>query len=288
MNDNNHIPMTACRFAIERLLAYLEEPYPQRVDLNEVINHMRDCPFCESGLEYLVRALATDAEDLLTCGACQALLPEYLQAEMAGQAQDEAWREAWRPVTFHLETCPYCAAVYASFFDLVALAQGERGAEPPHYPEPDLSFLALDPEDARRALNLTWQLNELGHVIIQLAEGAIRALKQPPPQAAYAAVKSGPERTLGQFTLGEALEDLAVILKIEKSRDDAAYCIVIITVDIPSKGGWPNLAGSRVVLRYGEEKLGAQWTDAFGTAVFEDVQRANLERLTFEIVPTAE
>ncbi|HDQ74104.1 MAG TPA: hypothetical protein ENN19_18720 [Chloroflexi bacterium] len=288
MNDDNHTQTTECRLTIERLLVYLDEPDPQRVDLNEVINHMRACPFCESGLEYLIRALATDTEDLLTCGACQALLPEYLQAEMAGRAQDEAWREAWSPVTFHLETCPYCAAVYASLFDLVALAQGERGAEPPSYPEPDLPFLELEPEEARRAFDLTWKLNELGHVIIQLAEGAARALERVSSQPAYAAVKSGAERALGQFTLEEAVEDLAVILEIEKSRDDAAYCIVIVTVDIPSKGGWPNLAGSKVILRYGEEELGTQWTDAFGTAVFEDVQRADLERLTFEIVPSAE
>lgn len=266
-------------------MEYLEEPGRRHDALDSAMAHMQRCPYCESSIEYLIRALTTDEEDRLTCSECQASLPAYLQAELEGRADDAGWE----PITRHLETCPYCAAVYASLSDLVALAYGERGEAPADYPEPDLSFLRTGATAERDGGDLWWQLDELGHLFIRLAEGAVRALEQPTPRPSYAGVKSAEaRRTLGQFSLEEPVEDLAITLKVEESRDDPERCMVIITVDIPSQGGWPNLSGTRVTLKRGEKELATQWTDAFGTVVFDDVQRADLTRLTFEIAPQRE
>lgn len=285
MNSNDCTQSAECRLAVEHLLDYLEEPGQRRDALDSAIAHMQNCPYCESSIEYLIRALTTDEEDRLTCSECQASLPAYLQAELEGRAHDEDWE----PIVGHLEICPYCAAVYASLSDLVALAYGERGEPPTHYPEPDLSFLRTESTAEREEDDLTWRLDDLGHLLIQLAEGTIRALEQPAPRPAYAGVKSAEaRRTLGQFSLEEAVEDLALTLKVEESRDKAERCTVIITVDIPSQGGWPNLAGTRVTLKRGEKELATRWTDAFGTAVFESVQKADLAHLTFEIAPQRE
>jgi hypothetical protein len=66
-------------------------------------------------------------------------------------------------------------------------------------------------------------------------------------------------------------------------RQDASFVTVTVEADVPSRDGWPNLAGTRVrLLRRGEE-FDAQETDAFGRAVFERVPAEALAELVIEI-----
>jgi hypothetical protein len=66
-------------------------------------------------------------------------------------------------------------------------------------------------------------------------------------------------------------------------RGDPTRCTVIVKVNIPSRGGWPNLAGTEVMLKRGELELDTQTTDAYGEAVFERIATDDLAHLIFEI-----
>jgi glutaredoxin len=270
----------ACRVASEQLSAYLEDPAHRRAEADAAIAHMRECPYCKGGLEQLTQALVIDEEDRLTCQECLNLLPGYFQAEPAGQAGEAAWRS----VAFHIKTCPHCSEAYATLSDLSALAFGERGKEPPAYPAPDLSFLRP------KLPEIPWHLDELGRLIIELSAEVVRAFQPPFYQPAFATtgLKSGQSRgTLCQLSLKEAIKDkdMEVSITAEEMKKNTTLCAIIVEVNIPSRGGWPHLAGTEVIIRRGEMQLSTQLTDAFGKAIFKDIATGDLARLTFEIKP---
>ena len=121
--------------ALTRLSAYIADPRIEGADLDVALIHVRDCLDCRQRIGYLVRALNT-AADKLNCPACQQRLPEYVSAAAAEQSSRK-----WRTVALHLALCPSCAAAYADLADMLELAHGRRGVEPPIYPRPDVSFL---------------------------------------------------------------------------------------------------------------------------------------------------
>jgi hypothetical protein len=226
-------------------------------------------------MEHFYQAWATDEEDRLTCQECQDLLPDYVQAETEGQSD----APEWRPLALHLAMCPYCSDEHAALADLLALAWGEAGVEPPGYPAPDLSFLRAERQEG----NKHWRLDELGRLIIEFSAELLRALQPPTLQPAYAMTKAQSPRTLCQFSL--KTQDLEVVIAAEEQRDDPAHCTVSVEVNIPSRGGWPQLAGTEVILKHDELQLRTQRTDAFGKALFEGIVSDDLARLSFEITP---
>jgi len=274
---------TDCRAAIEHLLAYWENPDLHRAEAEAAFSHIGKCAHCERRMRYLMRALATDEEDLMTCQECQDLLPEYLQAEGAGRAHEAQWHL----VVFHLETCPHCSAEYATLSELLELAHGEQGVEPPRYPVPDLSFLGRAKGRPPQPVSIPWRLTELGHLVIEFSAEVLRAFQMPAYQPAYAVagLKSKSPKALCQISLKEAVEDTEVTITVEEMRADPARCTVTVRVDIPSRGGWPNLAGTEVTLKRGELELNTQTTDAHGEAVFEGIATDDLPHLVFEVVP---
>jgi hypothetical protein len=169
--------------AVEQLLAHLENPDLHRAEGDAVLSHMEKCPHCEDRMRLLVRALTSGEQDTLTCQACEDLLPEYLQAEDEGQAHEARWR----PVAFHLETCPHCSTEYATLSELLELAYAERGEEPPRYPVPDLSFLRHERDKPVQPVSIPWRLDELGRVVIEFSADLLRAVQSPAYQPAYAA-----------------------------------------------------------------------------------------------------
>ena len=156
--------MAECRKAMEQLWAYLENPDLYRAEAETAIRHVSLCPHCGRKMEHFIRALTIDEEDRLTCQECQALLPDYLQAERDGQAGGARWR----PVVLHLEVCPHCSEEYATLSELLELAHGERGEEPPDYPVPDLSFLRQEKGRRLQSTGIPWHLDELGRLIIEI------------------------------------------------------------------------------------------------------------------------
>lgn len=130
---------TGCREAIEAFEEFLGAPEEHRAEIAGALDHFSACPACRERAGHLVRLLAAGNadEDVLTCEACQEILPGFLAAESLGECSGAECACVRR----HLETCPHCAAVHASLAGLLSLAHGDRGAEPPGYPGLDLSFL---------------------------------------------------------------------------------------------------------------------------------------------------
>jgi hypothetical protein len=229
-------------------------------------------------MEHFFRALNTDREDRLTCQECQDLLPDYIQAATEGRADEGQWGA----LAFHLEICPHCSSEYTALVELMELAWEERGVEPPLYPAPNLSFLRPEPDKK------PWRLDDLGRLIVEFSAELLRTLQPPPSQLAYAknALKSSrSSRTLCQFALKEAIQDLDVTITAKELPENPTHCTVIIEVNIPSKGGWPHLAGTEVTFKHQGKVLETQRTDAFGQAILEGIATDDLTRLVFEIAP---
>ena len=152
---------TDCRTAIAQLEAFLETPRARPVEIADALNHIRECPACQRRMGHLVRLVEGEMldEDLLTCQACEDLLPGYLTAEGLGAGGAAEWTDVRR----HLAACPHCTAVYASLADLAALAYGNRGLEPPRTPEPNLSFLRTRETSDREEATAPEQAAPGGH-----------------------------------------------------------------------------------------------------------------------------
>jgi len=92
----------------------------------------------------LVRAVYGLPDDRLTCRACRALLPDYLDAEMRGERLDARTAAVRR----HLLLCQECSEIYALLLELAIVeARNELPDVEPPAP-PDLGFLDMEGGDA--------------------------------------------------------------------------------------------------------------------------------------------
>lgn len=271
-----------CRAAVEDLVLLMDKPDFDPDRLERAMAHVEQCPHCTSRVGHLLQALATRQEDTLTCQECQELLPGYLRAKEE-KMDAQPW---WRQVAVHLSACPSCQADYRALAELAAFATGEQGAEPPAYPVPDLSFLKAEPHPTARRPGVRWWPDELGRLVVQLSDELLEAVQFRPLRAASTGLKAGPAAgALFELSLPAAAAGLAVTITGEGEPGEPDRCTLLVSVEVPGRGGWPHLAGSQVILCRRGQELDRQWTDAFGQAVFEGVEIAQLDTLTLEITP---
>jgi hypothetical protein len=242
-------------------------------------------------MKEFARAILSKQGEKLTCSECKAQLAEYVETQVMGSEPGEDLAG----IGLHLQVCPHCAQEYRELLVLVTSAYTEKLPQPAHQPKFDFAFLVSSPIETletQPAKPFRW--DEPGRLIIEFSAGLLRGLQPPALQPAYAGVKSEkPRRTLCQLVVKEAAADpstgsgqaLEVTITAEEIRDDPTRCTVVVEVNIPSRGGWPNLAGTQVTLKHGEQALETQATDAFGKAVFEGISVDDLAHLTFEIAP---
>ena len=270
--------LMACRSATEQLSAYFSKTEINQAALEAAMDHLAQCPDCAARVGHLVKALQIDEEDRLTCQECEDALPTYLQAESAGNVPGPRWQA----ITLHLKTCPHCSDAYATLSELTAFAFGEKGSEPPRYPAPNLPFMTQDHQQP-------WRLDDLGRLIIQFSADLIASWQPSAPTTAATGLRSEQStQMLGQYSLKTSDVDFEVTLTAETEPNAPTQCKIITEVNIPSRGGWPNLADTEVVLKRNAEELSRQMTDAFGKAIFTDVAVDDLPALVFEIVPDEE
>ncbi|MCK6623699.1 MAG: hypothetical protein DPW09_02065 [Anaerolineae bacterium] len=184
----------------------------------------------------------------------------------------------------HLERCPHCQAELARLADFLA---EDASLAAPAAPGEETSW--------QQGEGFRWrQLKETGQLVIQIVGEALdkasRYVSQGPPrladQLAYGGLRSeDPARSLGQLALTKEVEDLEVIITAETMRRQADQCAITVHVNIPSRGGWPNLAGTAVTLKRDEVKLTTHTTNAHGQTVFEGIPTAEFAHLSFEIIP---
>ena len=215
------------------------------------------------------------------CRACQDLLSAYVDAELNGS--DAA--SAFPTVHEHLAGCTTCGPIYAELKALLALEQSEELVMPPVAATFDFSYLpqpATMPESEPQPSGQPWRLDALGRLIIQFSADLLRTLQGPALQPSY--LKGDASRPL-TYALTGALDDLDVRINAEPARNDPSGYDVEVEVDLPSRGGWPNLAGSVVTLFVDEGEFDRQETDAFGKTLFEGVPADALPGVAIVVEP---
>lgn len=232
-----------------------------------------------SGMKAILETVFDEATATSACPDCQADLAAFVEAELAGQPASSLYPA----VAGHLATCADCAAERRDLASLLELDRQGRFEQPPRPAAFDFGYLPPRPvaAPAQPAVR-PWRLEGLGRLVIQLSADLLRSLQGPGLQPAM--LKGGPPAVF-ELELAEGLEDLRVNIRAEPQPRQPERVDLAVSVDIPSRGGWPNLAGSTVMLRRGDDVLDEQETDAFGKVVFEDVAVDDLPALAFEIAP---
>lgn len=230
------------------------------------------------------------------CHPNQADIVAYVEVEL-----EHGHAAAHNPVLQRqIATCASCHTLYTELKALLQLERTEQLVEPPSATF-DLTFLqekanaqaqvrnqtalAAPPTAARRQVDsLRWRVNELGHLLVALSAEFLETL-QPAPKAAYL---KAPVRNLFTVTsppLGTDLgADLTVTLAVNTPRRQPEACIVNVTADIPSRGGWPNLGGITVKLALDDVTIATGTTDAFGKVAFAGIARTDLSRLQITVI----
>jgi hypothetical protein len=274
-----------CRSALDQLLTYIKNPELHHGEADAAMRHIQTCPHCRQRAGYLMHGIEAGEADRLTCAECEERMPGYITAMAAGQAGEALWHT----VALHVQTCPRCAATYADLTDMLAIGNHERGVEPPSYPAPRMPFARAKrspPRPARRTVfaqvgrsapALPWRLDQLGRLVVELSADLVSALRVAPAAPAFA--KASAQPVLIQLALADAVEDLEVTIVVRQARGAPDSCSITVQVHIPSRGGWPSMAGSEVSLHRGADELAIEVTDAFGNAVFEDVPADDFSQL---------
>ncbi len=233
-----------------------------------------------SHAQSIFRALfEDDALPTADCRACQDQLSAYIDAELAGH--DAAG--AFPIIHAHLAGCATCQLARDELSVLLTLEQSGEFATPPLTATFDFSHLPGRPAVAASKSQPTgqpWSLDALGRLIIEFSAELLRGLQGPPLQASY--LKGNASQSL-TYALTGAVDDLDVRISAEPARNDPDRYDVEVEVEIPSRGGWPNLAGSVVALFVETEKFDRQETDAFGKTLFEGVPADTLPGMTIVI-----
>lgn len=230
-------------------------------ELPAALAHIATCANCRSRLGHLVRALASSDEDQLRCEECEAELPAFLAARDLGRHSEPVWAA----VTLHLATCPSCAVALA---ELAAMLP-DTSLLPQPTPALRLDFL-------RTATKQPWRLDDLGQVLIDL----VRALQ---PSGLTPGLKHGEEQAIvAEVSIDDAVPDLTIQIAVEGRRDSDTR-MLLVTVDVPSRGGWPNLGGSEVTLLRDGVVTDRQLTDMFGTVVFTGLSTHEFERYNLAV-----
>lgn len=222
----------------------------------------------------LLQSTPTEAD----CDRCLAELTAYVTVQLEGGS----YQAQFPTVAQHLDGCVVCAEAYARVYEVELAERNGRLPQPAHIPQPDLSFLAP-------AANLWTVLQTALHItqtrITLQLDGILAALLAPQPILALTrAVESG---RFGQQLLALTPDQtpetaLPFSLAVYADKENPEMCLVEITVDTPGLS-WPDLGGSQVSVNYAKVIL-QEMTDDWGTAVFPDIPRVELENLRFEII----
>ncbi|MEZ4866943.1 MAG: hypothetical protein R3C14_36815 [Caldilineaceae bacterium] len=226
-------------------------------------------------------------EDEPPCHINQSDIAAYVEAELNGLNA----RALYPELQLQLHSCPSCRTVYTELRDLFTLEYSGTWAEPPLAPTFDLSFLPA--VSAPRAViahpkgveqpewaTIRWVLNEVGQMVVALSAEFIATLQLPQP-----VYLKGAARDLFEVRSPALAEDLVVTLAAREMRRNPEQCVLTVTAEIPSRGGWPALAGTAVTLSIGATTVAMRQTDAFGKAVFEGIARTDLGDLRLTVAP---
>ena len=176
------------------------------------------------------------------------------------------------------------AVAYGRLYDLLHADETNTLPVPATIPEPDLSFLNAQPSLADL---LQTAVSQIGQQLTLRLTASLTALLAPPPAATP--LRSGTEGRYGEKLLELSPSQLppdvspfTLAAFADSQQPDA--CLIEINVEPPGRS-WPDLADQAVTLTTASQTLHAQ-TDEWGTAVFQNVPRADLPTLQINITLT--
>lgn len=208
----------------------------------------------------------------------------YLEAEVAGQDAARLYPQ----IALALAASSAWQQAYEALKAFLAWeAQGPL-AQPPRPPCFDFSYLPAPVAAPAAPLlpDLSWYWAQLGYLVVELSDAVARALQPAQPQLAHSFTRAAQgEANAYHFTLENQLADLNLRLTIEREQPVGDQCQVIVEAEIPSRGGWPNLADTIVNLKQADTVVQSHLTDAFGRAVFSAVAISQLPMLQVEVIP---
>ena len=230
----------------------------------------------------LLQSMPTEAD----CDRCLAEMTAYVTVQLEGGD----YQVEFPFVAQHLDGCVACAEAYARVYEVELaerngyfdLDQYRRLPQSAHIPQPDLSFLA-PAADLWGALQSALHITQT-RITLQL-DAILTALLAPQPSLALTrAAESG---RFGQQLLALTPDQtpetaLPFSLAVYADKENPEMCLVEITVETPGLS-WPDLGGNQVNTNYAKTVL-QEVTDDWGTAVFPDIPRTELENLRFEII----
>jgi hypothetical protein len=227
----------------------------------------------------MLRYKPSDAD----CTLCLSQLEAYVQTQLSRPAA--AAEFGW--LRRHLDSCLACAEAYALLYELAWAEENGRLPQPTHIPDPDLHFLRppflRPPPDWLKAFKDALQVTP-EQIRLQLNEALAHLLTPSPAPAPTRAGGDGRYQSkLLELTADQA-QSAAVPFTLTAYADQQQpdRCLVEITVQPPGQS-WPDLAGNQVAVTAAGQTVVAE-TDDWGTAVFPDLPRSELETLVI-IVP---
>ena len=214
------------------------------------------------------------------CTLCLSQLEAYVQTQLnrPAAAAEFGWLRQ------HLDSCPACAEAYGLLYELVWTEENGRLPQSTHIPEPDLRVLSQSGDwlkSLKDALLITPE-----QVRLQLNEALVRLLTPSPAPASTRAGGDGRYQSkLLELTADQA-QSAAVPFTLTAYADQQQpdRCLVEITVQPPGQS-WPDLGGNQVAVTAAGQTVVAA-TDDWGTAVFPDLPRSQLETLVIIIEST--
>lgn len=209
-----------------------------------------------------------DPPETPACEACQDVLPAYVDTEL----NEDDPVLAFPRVHAHLSDCASCLHAHEELKTLLQMERSDALAQPPQPGEFNFSYLETSNEQPAPASQTSfWRLDELGKLIIELTDDLLQSLQMPSLQPSYLKHTPGSPKQLLLLGMSSEIDDIAVTINAEENQHDPTLCAMTVKVDIFSRDGWPNLAGTEVTVGKGVTVITTESTDAFGHALFQGI-----------------
>lgn len=234
-----------------------------------------------SGAAAILQALF-EKESLPTpdCDGCQEHLAAFVDAELAGFDLEPGFSA----LRAHLAACTNCQEAYEELRELLGLEREGALDAPPMPGYFDFGYLptrSAAPSSRETAPGGAWRWDALGRLIIQFSADLLRSLRAPGLQPGYL---KGTDFASAEYSMSDPAEGVEVRVRVAPLQHDPRLYDVAVDIEIARRGGWPNLRGILVTLRYdAAEPRITRETDAFGRVVFEGISAEALSDLGFEI-----
>ncbi|KAA3665506.1 MAG: hypothetical protein DWQ04_00270 [Chloroflexi bacterium] len=230
-------------------------------------------------LQQLLKAEPDESD----CQQCLNQLDDYIAMQLAGK---QYWVQ-FRQTAVHLDACISCAEAYARLYELAIAEAANTLPQPDSIPEPDLSFLRHN-ETTLLSRQIAASVKRVGEKLVLALSADLVELLRPLPNTSLVTRANESDR-FGEITLELTPKqtgsiDFPLTLRVYQDRQRDGYCLIEVFVQ-PSGKSWPDIAGYQVII-HGVGETQTQMTDAWGSAIFQDMPIEQLQNLKIEATLT--